>query len=57
MKQAELNAYAVGYFHGRSEGVYRDNLYEGDLRHFYKQGYDSGVADYCVVLEGENHGN
>jgi hypothetical protein len=45
----EFYAYALGYFHGRTVGVY-DNLFceNGEPEaHLFKQGYDSGVADYC----------
>jgi hypothetical protein len=43
----EFYAYALGYFHGRTVGVY-DNLFDGEPEaHLFKQGYDSGVADYC----------
>jgi hypothetical protein len=48
------DTYALGYFHGRTVGVYEARLFNGYLRkwgepeaHLFKQGYDSGVADYC----------
>ena len=50
----EFYAYALGYFHGRTVGVYEARLFNGYLRkcgepeaHLFKQGYNSGVADYC----------
>lgn len=44
-------AYALGYYYGRSEGSY--GLFDLDKfsnqeRHEFKLGYDSGVADYCL---------
>ena len=40
--------YALGYFHGRSEGrrVDMPGLSPKE-RDGYNQGYDRGVADYC----------
>lgn len=54
-KQATFNAlYALGYWQGREAG-------EGDCpawacdegRHYWRAGYDKGVADYSAALEGE----
>jgi hypothetical protein len=49
-----MYAYALGYFYGRAEGKDPD-LYEGEdeCRLYYKQGYDSGVSDYCAEIEAE----
>lgn len=45
--EKELYAYALGYFYGRTEGVY-DNRFDGEPEaHFFKRGYDAGVSDYC----------
>lgn len=43
-------AYALGYFDGRSKGV-DTNPYEYDdtCRFLYTQGYERGVADYCEL--------
>jgi hypothetical protein len=45
-------AYALGYYYGRSEGSYGtldlDRFNDNELYEF-KLGYDSGVADYCLV--------
>lgn len=45
-------AYALGYYFGRSEGSYElfdlDSL--SDIsRNEFKIGYDSGVSDYCLL--------
>jgi hypothetical protein len=49
-------AYALGYYYGRSEGSYGlidlDEM-EDTIRHEFKLGYDSGVSDYCLS-EAEN---
>jgi hypothetical protein len=41
-------AYALGYFDARLDGV-EDNHYDhaDPCRHFYKSGYERGIADYC----------
>ena len=45
-------AYALGYYLGRSEGSYNlmdlDQL-EDTIRYEFKLGYDSGVSDYCLL--------
>lgn len=47
MTQKELYAHALGYYHGRTVGVY-ENLFDGESEsHWFKRGYDLGVADYC----------
>jgi hypothetical protein len=56
MKEAitrkQMYAYALGYYYGRAEGKDPD-LYVGedDCRHYYVEGYDAGVADYCAEDE------
>jgi hypothetical protein len=49
MKEQELYAYALGYFHGRADGESRDCFADeaDNLRHLYRRGYDAGVSDYC----------
>ena len=46
----EMYAYALGYYYGRSQGndpdPYDDET-ESTCRHYYKEGYQSGVSDYC----------
>ena len=45
---AELRAYALGYFDGRSVGTEEHvGLVVGEERHFYRTGYDAGVTDAC----------
>jgi hypothetical protein len=40
-------AYAIGYYDGRNNGV-ENNVYdESQLRFLYTTGYERGVADYC----------
>ena len=52
MTNKELYAHAVGYYYGRTVGVY-DNLFDGEPEaHWFKRGYDTGVADYCE-MEGD----
>ena len=44
-------AYALGYYFGRAEGSYGlidFDEWEDTIRHEFKLGYDSGVADYCL---------
>lgn len=50
MKEAELKAYAIGYYDGRAEGVSRDPYVADNLRHFYRRGYDAGVADFDPIV-------
>ena len=45
-------AFALGYYQGRVVGVWenediRDWDFNSQHQHFYKLGYDVGVADYC----------
>ena len=49
MKEQELYAYALGYYHGRLKGECLDCFAdEADiLRSLYRRGYDAGVSDYC----------
>jgi hypothetical protein len=44
-------AYALGYYDGRNNGV-EDNFYdESEMRVLYTMGYERGVADYCFYEE------
>jgi hypothetical protein len=45
----EMYAYALGYYYGRAQGNDPDpyDETESTCRHYYKEGYESGVADYC----------
>ena len=47
----EVEAYALGYYYGRSEGSYGmldlDQFSDAE-NHAFKLGYDRGVFDYCV---------
>lgn len=51
-------AYALGYYHGRAEGV-DQNPYEScdPARYWYTRGYDAGVADYCHEAHPEDEEN
>lgn len=51
MSELELKAYALGYYHGRSEGVEKDPYVSDELRHLYRRGYDAGVADYAYMID------
>jgi hypothetical protein len=45
-------AYALGYYYGRAEGSYGlidFDDWEDTIRHEFKLGYDSGVADSCLI--------
>lgn len=45
---AALEAYALGYYHGRAFGTESvPDAYNDSAVHFYRRGYDSGVTDYC----------
>lgn len=48
-------AYALGYYHGRAEGV-NQNPYDGEdtARSMYTWGYEAGVADYCREAHPED---
>lgn len=52
MKEAELKAYAIGYYDGRAEGVDNNPYKAGEdaLRHMYRRGYDAGVADFDPIV-------
>lgn len=49
LERKDLYAYGLGYFYGRSEGhdpgFFSDH--EETAKHYFSQGYESGVADYC----------
>lgn len=52
VKEAELMAFALGYYHARTEGVESDPYVADNLRHMYKRGYDAGIAEYsCIVTD------
>jgi hypothetical protein len=46
----QLKAFAIGYRDGVEEGIEDCKYEQDDLRHMYRRGYDSGVADYCHNL-------
>ena len=50
MKEAELKAFALGYYDGRTEGVESDPYVADNLRHMYRRGYDAGVAEYSAIV-------
>ena len=46
-------AYKLGFEHGLKEGV-NNNTFENDYdRHLYRRGYDAGVMEYCLSIEGD----
>ena len=49
-------AYALGYYHGRVEGVEENPYADDKARHDYRLGYDAGVADYCREMHPEEEG-
>ena len=47
-------AYALGYHAAQSEGCDENPYRDGDdRRHYYRAGYDRGVADYCELTHPE----
>ena len=49
INRAMLESYALGYYDGRSFGEIQHPRFEDEQCNlFYKQGYDSGVADFCI---------
>lgn len=49
INRAMLESYALGYYDGRAFGEIQTPRYENEQCNlFYKQGYDSGVADFCT---------
>ena len=53
MNMVFVQAYALGYYDGRSEGVEENMYHDEESRHWYRLGYDAGVADYCAIELGE----
>ena len=49
-EENNLYAYARGYCDGRMDGVPNE---EWDNNHYYKRGYDRGVADYCEDMKND----
>lgn len=48
-----IQAYAIGYYDGRSNGV-ENNLFDNsESRVLYTMGYERGVADYCFYEVSE----
>lgn len=49
-------AYALGYCDGCTEGDEANPYRDGDdRRHYYRAGYDRGVADYCEMTHPGEH--
>jgi hypothetical protein len=48
-----IRAFALGYYHGRADGVYNCPFEQDEYKASYRDGYDAGVADYCVELDEE----
>lgn len=40
-------AYAIGYYDGRNNGIENNHYEDSSLRVLYTMGYERGVADYC----------
>lgn len=49
--EKELYWYARGYHDGRLYGNEEtiSDAYDDESKHYYKRGYDCGVADYCAI--------
>ena len=54
----EKDSYALGYYYGRALGSYGSVDFDEftDKEHYeFKQGYDRGVTDYCLIdVENKN---
>jgi len=52
IKENKAEAFQTGYTHGYEHGV-EENPFDHDAieRVLYKQGYDSGVHDYCIEID------
>jgi hypothetical protein len=49
----ETDAYKLGYLHGYEYGVENNPYDHDDLNRVdYKQGYDAGIHDFCIVDAG-----
>lgn len=47
--------YARGYYDGRAKGNNEPPIARPPIAaHAYKTGYDRGVADYCLEIDGED---
>lgn len=54
----EKEIYALGYYHGRALGSYGYldlDQFTDQERYEFKQGYDRGVSDYCLIDVEEFH--
>ena len=55
-KRAEHYAFALGYLAGREEGI-ESNPYNPEaqpkLYRAYREGYEWGVSDYCLIEHPE----
>jgi hypothetical protein len=52
-KVSTIRAFALGYYDGRANGVYDCPFEDDSNKASYRDGYDAGVADYCVELDEE----
>ncbi len=49
--------YMLGYLHGYKDGI-DNNPYEKDAQRFlYRNGYETGVTDYCIEAHPEGCNN
>lgn len=47
-----VEAYALGYYHGRAHGTEEcPDRYDSLTAWYYREGYESGVAAYCREIE------
>lgn len=46
-KNNTYEAYAIGYYYGRTCGIENNNYDDSSLRVLYTLGFERGVADYC----------
>jgi hypothetical protein len=49
-----IRAFALGYYHGRADGVYNCPFKQDEYKASYRDGYDAGVADYCDEAHPED---
>lgn len=49
MNYDQLNAYALGYYNGRSLLLEDNKYHDEQTRGIYQDGYNKGVADYCAL--------
>ena len=53
-KTSIIRAFALGYYHGRADGIVDCRFKRDELIAAYRDGYDAGVADYCDEAHPED---